>query len=86
MEKDLKELKESLRDTQPVGPLVGKCRTLDQAKAVITFLDAISEKTLRSTVALTAARGRGKSAALGVAIAGAVALGYAVIMMIDPPS
>jgi N-acetyltransferase 10 len=30
MEKDLKELKESLRDTQPVGPLVGKCRTLDQ--------------------------------------------------------
>jgi N-acetyltransferase 10 len=53
---------------------------------VITFLDAISEKTLRSTVALTAARGRGKSAALGVAIAGAVALGYVVIMMIDPPS
>jgi N-acetyltransferase 10 len=41
-----------------------------QAKAVITFLDAISEKTLRSTVALTAAR------ALGVAIAGAVAFGY----------
>jgi len=49
---------------------------LVQAKAVITFLDAISEKTLRSTVALTAARGRGKSAALGVAIAGAVAFGY----------
>lgn len=49
---------------------------LIQAKAVITFLDAISEKTLRSTVALTAARGRGKSAALGVAIAGAVAFGY----------
>lgn len=44
-------------------------------EAVITFLDAISEKTLRSTVALTAARGRGKSAALGVAIAGAVASG-----------
>ncbi|CAM6032806.1 unnamed protein product [Sphagnum compactum] len=84
MEKDLKELKESLRDTQPVGPLVGKCRTLDQAKAVITFLDAISEKTLRSTVALTAARGRGKSAALGVAIAGAVALGYSNIFVTAP--
>ena len=26
----------------------------------MTFLDAASEKTLRSTVALTAARGRGK--------------------------
>ncbi|KAL3697204.1 hypothetical protein R1sor_011280 [Riccia sorocarpa] len=83
-EKDLKELKESLKDTLPVGPLVGKCRTLDQAKAVITFLDAASEKTLRSTVALTAARGRGKSAALGVAIAGAIALGYSNIFVTSP--
>lgn len=45
---------------QPAGALVGRCRTLDQARAVVTFLDAASEKTLRSTVALTAARGRGK--------------------------
>jgi N-acetyltransferase 10 len=51
---------------------------------VITFLDAASEKTLRSTVALTAARGRGKSAALGVAIAGAVALGYSNIFVTSP--
>lgn len=47
-----------------------------KAKAVLKFIEAISEKTLRSTVALTAARGRGKSAALGLAIAGAVAFGY----------
>ena len=45
---------------QPAGAVVGRCRTLDQARAVVTFLDAASEKTLRSTVALTAARGRGK--------------------------
>lgn len=51
---------------------------------MITFLDAASEKTLRSTVALTAARGRGKSAALGVAIAGAVALGYSNIFVTSP--
>lgn len=102
---ELRELKESLQDTQPVGVLVDGCRTLDQvgvlakaellwlgqlretqtlfpggvpdpqAKAVLKFIEAISEKTLRSTVALTAARGRGKSAALGLAIAGAVAFG-----------
>lgn len=47
-----------------------------QAKGVLKFIEAISEKTLRSTVALTAARGRGKSAALGLAVAGAVAFGY----------
>lgn len=45
---------------QPAGSLVAKCRTLDQARAVVTFLDAASEKTLRATVALTASRGRGK--------------------------
>ncbi|KAH9311210.1 hypothetical protein KI387_026245, partial [Taxus chinensis] len=83
-EKDLKNLKEQLRDDQPVGPLIGKCRTLDQGKAVITFLDSILEKTLRSTVALTASRGRGKSAALGLAIAGAIAAGYSNIFVTAP--
>lgn len=107
-EQELKDLKESLQDTQPVGVLVDCCRTMDQvsisdrasidlaeiydpstqssailmvssvlqAKGVLKFIEAISEKTLRSTVALTAARGRGKSAALGLAVAGAVAFGY----------
>ena len=46
-----------------------------QAKAVLKFIEAISEKTLRTTVALTAARGRGKSAALGLAMAAAIAFG-----------
>ncbi|KAJ7344608.1 hypothetical protein JRQ81_000558 [Phrynocephalus forsythii] len=81
---ELKELKESLLDTQPVGVLVDSCKTLDQAKAVLKFIEAISEKTLRSTVALTAARGRGKSAALGIAIAGAVAFGYSNIFVTSP--
>ena len=35
---------------------MAKAKSLDQARAVVTFLDAASEKTLRSTVALTAAR------------------------------
>ncbi|XP_061078586.1 RNA cytidine acetyltransferase [Conger conger] len=81
---ELKELKDSLRDTQPVGVLVDSCRTLDQARAVLKFIEAVSEKTLRSTVALTAARGRGKSAALGLAIAGAVAFGYSNIFVTSP--
>ncbi|PNW85567.1 hypothetical protein CHLRE_03g192850v5 [Chlamydomonas reinhardtii] len=81
---ELGELSGSLADTQPAGALVGRCRTLDQARAVVTFLDAASEKTLRSTVALTASRGRGKSAALGLAIAGALALGYSNIFVTAP--
>ncbi|KAF6255647.1 GNAT acetyltransferase 2-domain-containing protein [Scenedesmus sp. NREL 46B-D3] len=81
---ELADLKDSLTDTQPAGSLVSRCRTLDQAHALVTFLDAASEKTLRSTLALTASRGRGKSAALGLAIAGAIALGYANIFVTAP--
>ena len=50
----------------------------------MTFVEAISEKTLRTTVSLTAGRGRGKSAAMGVAIAGAVAFGYSNIFVTSP--
>lgn len=83
-QKELQELKDSLADVQPAGSLVGITKTVDQAKAVMTFIDAIEEKTLRSTATLTAARGRGKSAALGVAIAAAVAHGYSNIFITSP--
>ncbi|KAJ5758241.1 uncharacterized protein N7511_006935 [Penicillium nucicola] len=82
--KELKEIKESLADAKPVGPLLSLARTVDQAKALLTFVDAIAEKTLKSTVALTAGRGRGKSAALGVAIAAAIAHGYSNIFITSP--
>ncbi|KAL1585829.1 RNA cytidine acetyltransferase [Cladosporium halotolerans] len=82
--RELEAIKESLADTQPVGSLVQLARTVDQAKALLTFAEAISEKTLASTVALTAGRGRGKSAALGVAIASAVAHGYSNIFITSP--
>ncbi|KAJ1398597.1 tRN [Sesbania bispinosa] len=83
-EQDLKNLKEQLNEDFPVGPLIRKCCTFDQGKAVVTFLDAILDKTLRSTVALLAARGRGKSAALGLSIAGAIAVGYSNIFVTAP--
>ncbi|KAI9258275.1 GNAT acetyltransferase 2-domain-containing protein [Sporodiniella umbellata] len=81
---ELAELKESLQDTEPVASLIKNARTIDQAKAILTFVEAISEKSLRSTVALTAGRGRGKSAALGIAMASAVAYGYSNIFVTSP--
>lgn len=80
----LEQLKASLAETPHVGALVGLTKTVDQAKAVMSFLDAIAEKTLRSTVALTAGRGRGKSAALGLCLAGAIAYGYSNIFLTAP--
>lgn len=83
-QKELDNMKEELRETQPIGPLVSLYKTVDQAKALLTFVDAIAEKTLRNTVTLTAGRGRGKSAALGVAVAAAVAHGYSNIFITSP--
>lgn len=82
--KELKELKESLADVQPAGSLVSLSKTINQAQAILTFIDVISEKTLRSTVTLTAGRGRGKSAALGIAIAAAISHGYSNIFVTSP--
>ena len=82
--KELRDLKESLHDVMPAGPLIKLATTVDQARAALLFLDTITEKTLRTTVSLTAARGRGKSAALGMAIAGAVATGYSNIFVTAP--
>nr|GEY61617.1 RNA cytidine acetyltransferase 1-like [Tanacetum cinerariifolium] len=70
-ERDLKDLKEKFKDAMPFGPLIKQCYTLDQER-------------LSSTVALLAGRGRGKSAALGLAIAGAVAAGYSNIFVSGP--
>ncbi|KAH7909573.1 GNAT acetyltransferase 2-domain-containing protein [Hygrophoropsis aurantiaca] len=81
---ELKDLKDSLADTQPVGELIKLAKTLDQAQAILTFVEAIAEKTLSSTVTLTASRGRGKSAALGLAIAAALAHGYSNIFVTSP--
>ena len=83
-QRELADLQLSLADTQPAGSLLERCKTLDQARALLTFLDAASERTLRSTVALTAARGRGKSAALGLAVAGALGLGYSNVFVTAP--
>mmetsp|Transcript_8866 Transcript_8866/g.13289 ORF Transcript_8866/g.13289 Transcript_8866/m.13289 type:complete len:1103 (+) Transcript_8866:133-3441(+) len=83
---ELEELKASLLDggDSHIAALVSLAKTIDQAHAVMSFLDAITEKTLRATVSLTAARGRGKSAAIGICLAGAIAYGYSNVFVTAP--
>lgn len=83
-QKQLKDLKFSLKDTKPIGNLVSRCKTLDQARSVMTMVDTISEKNLKATISLTAGRGRGKSAALGIAISGAIVYGFSNIFVTAP--
>jgi N-acetyltransferase 10 len=47
-------------------------------------VDCIVQKTARSTISLTAARGRGKSAAVGLSVAAAIAVGFSNIFVSAP--
>lgn len=56
--KELQDLKTELSNNSLVGPLIKIAKTLDQAKALMMFIESISEKNFRCTVSLTAGRGR----------------------------
>ncbi|CAJ0559877.1 unnamed protein product, partial [Mesorhabditis spiculigera] len=80
----LKELKDQMKDSRPIGFLLSKCRTLDQGKILLKLIDVLTDKALNVTCSITAARGRGKSAALGLALASAAAFGYTSIFVTSP--
>ena len=102
----LEKLKQTLADTPHVGKLVELTKTLDQARAVLTFLEACADRDKKSNgsqsspsstplthalasgkstiVSLTAPRGRGKSAALGLCLAGAISFGFNSIVVTAP--
>ncbi|CAF4951856.1 unnamed protein product [Pieris macdunnoughi] len=80
----LTELIQSLSDSPPAGPLVALCRTYDQATALVALIDTLADKQSRPPHCLTASRGRGKSACLGLAVAAAVSLGYVNIYVTSP--
>ncbi|CDW54381.1 tRNA bind 2 and DUF1726 and Helicase RecD and GNA T acetyltr 2 domain containing protein [Trichuris trichiura] len=79
-----KQLLESLSDSPQLRSLLKLCKTLDQANVVLKLLNIVAENSLRHTVSLTAARGRGKSAALGLATAGAIGSGFSNIFVTSP--
>lgn len=83
-DEELVALQKDLKEHGMVGALINQCRTLDQAKAILQFTDIVSDKNLSHTISLTASRGRGKSAALGLSLASAIACGYANIFVTAP--
>ncbi|XP_038218935.1 RNA cytidine acetyltransferase [Zerene cesonia] len=80
----LTDLVSSLSDSPPAGPLVALCRTYDQASALVALINTLADKQSRPPHCLTASRGRGKSACLGLAVAAAVALGYVNVYVTSP--
>ncbi|CAJ0933087.1 unnamed protein product, partial [Mesorhabditis belari] len=81
---ELQSLKEQMKDSKPIGFLLGKCCTLDQAKTLLRLIDVLTDKQLTVTCSITAGRGRGKSAAMGLAVAAAASFGYTNIFVTSP--
>jgi N-acetyltransferase 10 len=73
-----------LSTKEVIGELLAKAKTLDQAKVIMTLIDVLNDKGAKSTVSLTAGRGRGKSAAIGLGIAAAIRLGFSNIFVTAP--
>ena len=48
------------------------------------MLDLVTERSTKAIASITAARGRGKSAALGLAVAGAIGLNFTHIFVTSP--
>ena len=84
MNRDLEMLKLDMKENPVMGKLIDISLTLDQAKSLMILMEAVSNKSLLYTVALTAARGRGKSATLGLSVAGAIHCNYSNIFVTAP--
>lgn len=50
----------------------------------MTLVDILADKAHKSTVSVTAGRGRGKSASIGFALAAAVQMGFSNIFVTAP--
>ncbi len=68
------------------APLISLAKTLDQAKSLQAFVSGLLSYPggVRSVVSLTAGRGRGKSATMGLAVAAAVASGLSNVFITSP--
>ncbi|AFP65232.1 N-acetyltransferase 10 (nucleomorph) [Chroomonas mesostigmatica CCMP1168] len=80
----LVELIKNIGTIEPISSLLSKAKTFDQARAFLTFIEALADKKKWSTAFLTSNRGRGKSATLGLSVAASIAYGYGNIFITAP--
>jgi N-acetyltransferase 10 len=74
----------SFKCQYPLDSLIKECFNFEQAKVLLILLDKIVGKEFGQFTSLVGARGRGKSASLGLAIAGALVQGIINIIISAP--
>ena len=81
---ELKEVKEKVSEIFPVGPIVNNALTNDQSQVILQIFTTLKGYEQHKIIGVTAARGRGKSAALGLSLACAIGLNYSNLFVTAP--
>lgn len=80
----LAEMIKDLSTTPIIGPLIQQAKTKDQARVILHLYDILQSGELGKIVGITASRGRGKSAAVGLALAAAIAHNFSNVFVTSP--
>lgn len=83
-DKKLNDIKKEVSEVRTIGQIVSQTVTYDQAETVLRIYELITTGQLDKVIGITASRGRGKSAALGLSIAAAVNENYSNIFVTAP--
>ncbi|KAF8763312.1 RNA cytidine acetyltransferase like protein [Argiope bruennichi] len=77
----IEELKMKYEKDTIITSLLSICVTIEQAELLLKFLETLKNRTFRNILSVSSAVGRGKSAVLGLAIAGSLAFNYSNIFI-----
>ncbi|CAL1290697.1 unnamed protein product [Larinioides sclopetarius] len=77
----IEDLKLKFEKDTVISSLLSVCQTIEQAELLLKFLEVLKNRTFRNVFSVSSAVGRGKSAVLGLAIAGSLAFNYSNIFI-----
>ncbi|GFQ66947.1 RNA cytidine acetyltransferase [Trichonephila clavata] len=75
----IEELRRKFEKDAVICSLLGVCHTVEQAELLLKFLEVLKNRSFHAVLSVSSAVGRGKSAALGLAIAGSLSFNYSNI-------
>lgn len=77
----IEELRRKFEKDTVISTLLGICHTAEQAELLLKFLEVLKSRSFHAMLSVSSAVGRGKSAVLGLAIAGSLAFNYSNIFI-----
>ncbi|GFU22064.1 RNA cytidine acetyltransferase [Nephila pilipes] len=77
----IEEIRLKFEKDAVIHTLLGVCHSVEQTELLLKFLEVLKNRSFHAVLSVSSAVGRGKSAALGLAIAGSLAFNYSNIFI-----